>query len=54
MAKTPGDGKPFITRAEQEAAKSDEQKADDALVKEHGLAGLGKIADRNDPGWRDR
>lgn len=45
--KTPGDGQPFITRKEQEAAKSDKQNADDATVREHGLDGLGKIADRN-------
>lgn len=47
MTKRPGDGKPFITKSEQDAAKSDEQKANDKLLKEHGLDGLGKIAERN-------
>jgi hypothetical protein len=48
MTKTPGDGKPFITREEQDAAYSDKQKADNATVKEHGLDGLGKIAEQNE------
>lgn len=45
--KKPGDGQPFITKQEQEDAKSDQQKADDKIVKEHGLDGLKIIADRN-------
>lgn len=52
--KTPGDGQKFTTRKEQDAAKSKEQLRDDKDVKEHGMDGLGKIADRKDPGWRDR
>lgn len=48
--KTPGDGQPFLTKAEQEAAKSDQQLADDKIVKEHGLDGLGIIAERNQGG----
>lgn len=48
--KVPGDGKPFITRAEQDAAKSDQQLADDKIVKTEGLDGLGTIADRNTGG----
>jgi hypothetical protein len=48
--KTPGDGQPFVTKEQQDAAKSDRQLADDAEVKEHGLGGLGRIADRNTGG----
>lgn len=47
MTKTPGDGKPFITKAEQDAAYDDRQKADNATVREHGLDGLRIIAERN-------
>ena len=47
MAKTPGDGQKFVTKADQDAAYSDKQKADNATVREHGLDGLGIIAERN-------
>jgi hypothetical protein len=47
MTKTPGDGKPFLTKAEQDAAYSDKQKADNEVVRREGLDGLKTIADRN-------
>lgn len=45
--KTPGDGQPFTTREEQEAALSERQIRDGNTAREHGLDGLGIIAERN-------
>jgi hypothetical protein len=50
MGKQPGDGKPNITKAEQDALKTDQEKADEATVKAEGLPGLNTIAQRNQEG----
>jgi hypothetical protein len=46
MAKQAGDGKLNYTKEQQKANKTDEELAKEAIVKEHGMDGLGKIAER--------